>query len=217
MLITKTHNSLDKQTNHRSHGLACYAVLDDLFFSMACRDWFLLPTGHLILLLKREFGGKGAQLSFLEWKDCVVYQTSIRMNVNICLWQHQSLSSLSLHVWVLCRLFWWLLVLARREGSFEAETAEGFFFSFCWNVKILRYVDKGGMPSKGARSVTVVWKLHGLFHLWSSPAFSTPSAEVCWVKLYAHIQGLLLSLAALLEVLDVSHINKVVVSFAINN
>lgn len=105
MLITKTHNSLDKQTNHRSHGLACYAVLDDLFFSMACRDWFLLPTGHLILLLKREFGGKGAQLSFLEWKDRIVYQTSIGMNVNICLWQHQSLSSLSLHVWVLCRLF----------------------------------------------------------------------------------------------------------------
>lgn len=130
MLITKTHNSLDKQTNHRSHGLACYAVLDDLFFSMACRDWFLLPTGHLILLLKREFGGKGAQLSFLEWKDRIVYQTSIGMNVNICLWQHQSLSSLSLHVWVLCRLFWWLLVLARREGSFEAETAEGFFFHF---------------------------------------------------------------------------------------
>lgn len=43
MLITKTHKPLNKQTYQRSHGLACYAVLDDLFFSMLMGIGFYCP------------------------------------------------------------------------------------------------------------------------------------------------------------------------------
>lgn len=43
MLITKIHKPLNKQTNQRSNGLACYAVLDDLFFSMLMGIAFCCP------------------------------------------------------------------------------------------------------------------------------------------------------------------------------
>lgn len=43
MLITKIHKPLNKQTNQRNNGLACYTVLDDLFFSMLMGIAFCCP------------------------------------------------------------------------------------------------------------------------------------------------------------------------------